>query len=367
LTLLAGIGVAIYYKGKNYDESRFTVKEGSLESTRAEINLPGAAIESGAATGLNQRVAQAAAPAASVPAASNPPADALTLPGTDLEPIGPMEVYDPDNLYEKINGQAEGYLEYKFEKLRVQSFGSGGQPIMDIYDYDMGRPINAFGIFALQRNAGADGVPFTEDGYREASGVFFQKGRHYIQIQALDTGEKVIAAMDAASRALYDALPEELGALGGKARLPKAGQRPGSIEYNISDAFGIPGLTDVFQARYLFEGKDQTFFVMTPEEAETATKAFETFKKFAGQFGTIAEDTKIGDADVFVAESFGQYRVVYRRDAELGGVIDADDRDSARKFVEAYLAGELAQGEPAPAEQKASDESDEGMNEYEGS
>jgi hypothetical protein len=33
--------------------------------------------------------------------------------------------------------------------------------------------------------------------------------------------------------------------------------------------------------------------------------------------------------------------VIYQRDGEIGGVVDADNEDQARQFVEKYLEGKL--------------------------
>jgi hypothetical protein len=33
--------------------------------------------------------------------------------------------------------------------------------------------------------------------------------------------------------------------------------------------------------------------------------------------------------------------VIYQRDGEIGGVVDADDEDQARQFVEKYLEGQI--------------------------
>ena len=43
----------------------------------------------------------------------------------------------------------------------------------------------------------------------------------------------------------------------------------------------------------------------------------------------------------FAAESFGQWKVVYQRGAEIGGIVDAKRRDSAQRFVGDLLQDRL--------------------------
>lgn len=63
---------------------------------------------------------------------------------------GRVETYDPDNLYMKINGAAEQYLAFGFERLHYLTIAKGGDLLMiEIYDQSEFR--NTLGLFAAQR------------------------------------------------------------------------------------------------------------------------------------------------------------------------------------------------------------------------
>lgn len=65
---------------------------------------------------------------------------------------GRVETYDPDNLYEKINGAAEQYLSFGFQRLHYLTLEEEGRSlILELYDQTRFR--NALGIFAAQRDA----------------------------------------------------------------------------------------------------------------------------------------------------------------------------------------------------------------------
>ncbi|MCK5077264.1 MAG: hypothetical protein KAR38_12860, partial [Calditrichia bacterium] len=72
----------------------------------------------------------------------------LKLPGWELE--GELIHHTPDDLWKYNNGAAEQFLSFDFQKLQSGDYKSGSLGItIDIYD--MGTPLNAFGIFNLEK------------------------------------------------------------------------------------------------------------------------------------------------------------------------------------------------------------------------
>ena len=63
----------------------------------------------------------------------------------------PPSFYNPESLYQQIDGGADLYLLYDFKSLLHQDFKSGAAELtVDIYD--MGGTENAFGIYAAERS-----------------------------------------------------------------------------------------------------------------------------------------------------------------------------------------------------------------------
>jgi hypothetical protein len=107
--------------------------------------------------------------------------------------MGVAEHYNPNTLYEKINGRAPAYLEFNFQELTARSFSISGLPgqYIDVFVFWMDSPLNAFGIFSLEREPSAPPLEFAVDGYRSEMGYFFRVGRAYVQI----SGDRSIAAL----------------------------------------------------------------------------------------------------------------------------------------------------------------------------
>lgn len=91
---------------------------------------------------------------AALAAGGSAPVDLGIFPRTLLDDgwtlDGRVETYDPENLYEKINGQAEQYLAYGFKRLHYVTLAKG-DVFLTLELYDQGSFANALGVFAAQR------------------------------------------------------------------------------------------------------------------------------------------------------------------------------------------------------------------------
>ena len=76
------------------------------------------------------------------------------------------EIYTVETLYEKINGRAPAYFQFNFQELTSRSFlvdGTAGD-FIDAYLFEMDSPINAFGIFSIERSEAGAPLDFIADG-----------------------------------------------------------------------------------------------------------------------------------------------------------------------------------------------------------
>lgn len=259
------------------------------------------------------------------------------------KPMGPTEFYSADTLYEKIDGRAPAYMEFGFQQLRSRSYevpDSKGSYV-DVYEYRMDSPVNAFGIFALERDPAGRPLDFVPDGYSGEMGYFFRQGNSYVQVIASDQIPATIGLAKSVSEHLAKSISADDTGLGARRKLPSQGMIPGSITYTQDNAQGQDFLKEVFQAVYDFEGNKLTFFLMvtTPE---AAAKAWDSYRTFSSRYGGKVELLPdAARARVFQAQNFGKSKFIFQREGELGGVIDAQDPVAARAFLEKVLEGKL--------------------------
>lgn len=343
--LLVAIGIMVWIAGRNFDPGLYSLRTEALKSTEAPV--PERAASEGA---KNAAVSEGPVSAAespggyeeSAPLATAPPAavnQPLEIPGA--KPMGDTEYYSADTLYEKINGRAPAYFEFGFQQLRCRTFSAPDNGYVDVYEYRMDSPVNAFGIFALERDPAGKPLDFAPDGYSGEMGYFFRQGSCYVQVMASDQKPGTLAVAKSVAEQISQSLPADEQGLGARRSLPAQGMVSESVLYTQDNAQGQAFLKEVFQADYDFEGKKLAFFIMV-SAPEDAAKAWEAYLAFSGRYGGKAEAmSDIAGAKVFQAVNYGKWKFIYQRGGEVGGVIDAEDPVAAREFLKKVLEGEL--------------------------
>ena len=254
--------------------------------------------------------------------------------------MSPTEFYTSDNLFEKIDGRAPAYQGFNVQQLRCRSFSVLAAPdsFVDVYEYRFDNPVDAFGMFALERDPKGRPLDFAPDGYSGEMGYFYRQGAVYVQIITSDTKTATLALAKAIAENRAKELPADDHGLAGRRKLPADGMIADSVAFVLENAQGQADFKDVFQAKYKFDGAELPFFIMvaTPEDA---AKAWKSFQDFCGKFGTVENLPAVEGGKIFSAQVFGKWKVVYQRAGELGGVFDAEDAAKARAFIEKYLRG----------------------------
>jgi hypothetical protein len=158
---------------------------------------------------------------------------------------------------------------------------------------------------------------------------------------ASDQNAKTLGLAKAIAEDRAKNLPADDTGLDARRHLPVTGLDPASVQFVQENAQGQAFLKNVFQANYDFAGKKLPFFLMVATPADAAA-AWKSYQDFAGQFGgKVTALPDVNGAKIFAAQNFGTWKVIYQRDGEIGGVVDADDGDQARQFVEKYLEGQI--------------------------
>ena len=114
-------------------------------------------------------VAGAAAPACSL------------VPG--WTPQGALRSFGQDNLFEYMDGNAEGYLLYGFQTMQGVTCEKGGATlVIDISDF--GDADSAFGMFSTNRDPAGPADKVGMGGQIVPRRAIFAKGKYYVEIAA---------------------------------------------------------------------------------------------------------------------------------------------------------------------------------------
>jgi hypothetical protein len=229
--------------------------------------------------------------------------------------------YDARGLYRAIDGAAELYLSYGFRRLDQRGLRRGKLEL-SVQRYDMGSPLNAFGIFGRER---PDEAAAVEAGAGAAAVVPHQclghRGRHYLKLTALQ-GQLTRDLCRDLLRALLGALPGKDDPPPELKLLPGAGRVPGSARYTRRSHLGLGELQDCLHARYRRGKRSFQMFVMLPGDRGLKP----AWSQLAGRWKT-APGTP------------GQKQVLYRKVPYTGLVAATRTRDA---ILGAAGVGDLA-------------------------
>ena len=248
----------------------------------------------------------------------------------------PARTYDKTNLYDYIDGGAELYISYNFEKLLAVKYKSGDDEEIVIDIFDMGNSYDAFGVFSHGREREDDLVG---QGSEYGGGLLtFWKDRYYISIMAYPETENKRELVLELGRKLADAIPAEGELPPVLAFLPGEGLVRNSVRFFhhyiwLNSHFFIANEnillidddTQAVLAKYRTEDKALHLLLALYPDQEKAKLAGESFLR---HYLTDARDGMAALPD-------GRW-TGFRRDGRLLGIVfNAPDKPTLVSYLEA--------------------------------
>jgi Family of unknown function (DUF6599) len=247
------------------------------------------------------------------------------------------ESFNPDTLYEKINGKAELYLAAGFKRLlchRLKADKSSQPDLwMEVYVYQMDSSTNAFAVYSRQRRNDGIALDLTEFSYKTKNAVFFTHGKYYVEVVGSAAEEKLFLFMyDFAGRFVKNV------AVKSKKKkefelFPKEGFVPKSISLIPSNAFGYEKLSNVYIATYKKNGKQAMLFLSNRNTSKSADDLSNGYKAFLEMFGGNILPLDIGVENARLIEIFGTYELFFTKGEYFCGVHESEDITLAKEMA----------------------------------
>jgi len=262
------------------------------------------------------------------------------------------ELYNPENLYEKINGKAPLYLESGFVSLSTQRFISKEDESlwMELFVYDMANIKNAFSVYSVQKRAGVELLPSMQFAYKTSNGLYFVHGKYYIELLGSCESAELLQVMGQVVEKISVNLPIDREVkVAELALFPKEGLVPGGAKLYLANAFGFAGLIDTFAARYKIGDETITAFLGRYSDSKDARNKAQSYYNFLIENGgkvkpAVSEALKTIESKV--VDFYGTTEIVFAIGPFVAGVHEAESQPSAEKLA-AVLANKLNQAEKA--------------------
>jgi hypothetical protein len=305
-----------------------------------------------------------------------------------------LETFNADNLYEKIDGRAESFIQYGVKGMAYAFYHPAGDPSneLQLYIFEMADPLKALGKYGSEKPDEFKAVPIGNEGYTTAGSTLFYSGRYYTQIVSTQDDPKFGAfALELAKRVAASQAPGGSTAPGGtgaagtsspaaaatgpstgtpsavasaekavgsegetKARpaptkpaqpdftpadyfalLPAAG-RQGDAKYVAQDVFGYSFLSDVFMADYKSGEVSWQGFIRPYRDANEAKDVLAKYiigvKKDGAEVKTVVAD---GADELVISNNIGLVDIIFRKGNTLAGANGATSAPPAEEFARA--------------------------------
>ncbi|UCG50596.1 MAG: hypothetical protein JSW58_10335 [Candidatus Latescibacterota bacterium] len=196
-------------------------------------------------------------------------------------------VFFPETLFEYINGAAEVYLSYDFEKLAALSYDSGEKKSVTVDVYQHRDLRNAFGIYSQEKPAKGNFLPIGTQGYYDKGVLNFFHGPHYVKIAGFYLEDEDQDFLTSLATEVAKRIGGEPAFPTAFSCFPESGKIENSEKYIAKHFLGHGFLGSAYTAEYETGDKNLRLFVIEAGDRSHAEdmlkKYFELVEKKGGQ------------------------------------------------------------------------------------
>ena len=258
--------------------------------------------------------------------------DSAVAPVCSLVPgwtqSGPARTYTPDNLFEYMDGNSEGYFLYHFQEMRGVTCRQGDTTFaIDVSSMEDGE--FAYGLFSTTRDMRQPEYSVGTGGQILPRRLVFAKGKYYVEIAADPEGDYT-AALKVWAAALEKAVP-------GTASIPAAFSwfRKDKLESLRVVPESVLGL-HILQRGYLAQYDYGKAFVVVEESPASAGAVMQQLRSRLG--ATTPE--KLGEEAFQATDPYLGRLCVFRKGRYIAGYAISADRTDAMALT-TELAGKI--------------------------
>ncbi|MCX8027709.1 MAG: hypothetical protein N3A62_07660 [Thermodesulfovibrionales bacterium] len=229
--------------------------------------------------------------------------------------IGKPREFTKDNLYEHVNGHAEYFIGMGFKKLTVSEYAANGnQPEIQVEVFDMGMPLQAFGVLMDAVGSKATSVSVGSMGFKTQNAVLFIKGQYYVRVIPYKKEANIIAFAKGFERLLPSSKTDPFGVFG---KLPKIGKVI-STKYVKEGYRGLDFLNNVIERQYEYEGGVIHLALLVAKEEEIKT-VVRSALEFLGKSGSEYQRIQTPKGEVFkIHDKYeGDWVMIHSKDAVI--------------------------------------------------
>ena len=244
-----------------------------------------------------------------------------------------IQMFNPGDLWEYIDGAAEQFLTYGFQDLATTKYTSDQTRTVVVAEvYRMEDARGAFGIYRQEVSPKARPVALGIEGRASSNTIRFWLAEFYVKLTLPPGGGRqreleVLGAAIAKGLGAPGAMPDEVR------WFPPAGQVPDSVKYIPADALGQASFTHAFEAKYEGPGDGSTAVIVPFESDAAAAAALTRYETFLARAKGKSKVAAPGDGGFSATDSFQGLILAVRAGSRLVISLGAADERAAGSIV----------------------------------
>jgi hypothetical protein len=251
---------------------------------------------------------------------------------------GAPRVFEHDKLWEYIDGGADVYIDFGFQRVVTVDLENGKRS-MTVDLYEMKTLEGAFGIYARERAPTYAFQSIGTQGYLEGVALNFYQANYYAKITAFSDDQETRGAM----QKIAGLVSQKIGIVKKAPSLlgffPAFGLQKNTETFEMKSYLDRVELRGAYTAKYTVKGKSFTAFFTPTDNTTSALSRLRTLKAALSQpvaknkeYAGLGDEVLTGkhrDAKDVVLISKGRYIV---------GLFPATDAKAAKEFLKGFLS-----------------------------
>jgi hypothetical protein len=254
--------------------------------------------------------------------------------GTGWKMDGKPLRYDRDSLSDRINGEAELYFTYGFERMIAARYTHNKNTAvgMDVEVYRMGSLLDAFGMYANYRQKDGRTLAVGVEANLSSAQLFFYQDRYFVHIQLTGTDAIDSATLSACAEKVVAHLPGDRTRPAELSAFDRPEIVTGSERYLPQSLLGYDFLNKGIMAEVTLAGKELQIFFLLGTTAESAARSFERYRS-----QLVQRKIESGAKNALFLEGIDPLYgpvVILNKGACLAGAVKISERQGLRSFLE---------------------------------
>ncbi len=250
--------------------------------------------------------------------------------------------FNEETLFQHINGAAEAFFAYDFQLCGTVEYNpvedSSEDEFILVDIYDMGRAINAFGMYASELYPESEFVDIGAQGYVESPALNFWKGTYYVKITGSSQAEEITRANMELARYIAQKIPGKAEKPSMLSLLPGIGLVSGTERFILSNILGYSFLKNGVTAAYQVGGEEKSLIIMECESVDEAKDQLAQFAAYEEKSGEgMTRITDLGEEGFVVNDRYYKRLVVVRQGRYLAVVMGVTDEAAARELIKRVI------------------------------